>query len=301
MMWNHRMFLLSGDARYMDVCERTAYNGFISGVSLSGDRFFYPNPLVYDGSAKNNSGCAGRAPWFGCACCPPNLMRKLASLTGYFYAVRGDSLYVNFFAQSEGEATIAGVPVKLVQSTDYPWNGRVLLAVSPAQPKAFTVRVRIPEWAQGRPLPSDLYGYDNPAAAAWSVQVDGKGVEAPLDKGYLAITREWSAGDFVEINLPMNVHAVHGNSRIVATRGRIAFERGPIVYCVEAVAHGFVPEDLEVSPDAKVEAEPQPHLLGGVTVLKIERGDRGGTVTAIPYYAWNNRGLAPMAVWLKRR
>jgi len=301
MMWDHRMFLLTGDARYIDLLERSCFNGVISGVSLSGDRFFYTNPCVYDGAKKNNSGSAGRVPWFGCSCCPPNLMRALAALSGYFYAVRDDALYVNFFAQSEGEATVAGTPVKLAQSTDYPWNGRVRLTVSPAQPKTFTVRVRIPEWAQGRPLPSDLYAYDDPGAAAWSVRVAGVAVTTPLAHGYLEVTREWSPGDVVEIDLPMNVHAVHGNPQIAATRDRIAFERGPVVYCVEAVDHTFVPEDLVVTPAAKVVAEPRPDLLGGVTVLNIDRGDDAPPILAIPYYAWNNRGLAPMAVWLKRR
>ena len=301
MMWNHRMFLLTGDAGYVDVLERSCFNGMISGVSLSGDRFFYTNPCAYDGVRKNNSGFAGRVPWFGCACCPPNLMRTLAALTGYFYAVRDDSLYVNFFAQSEGEVTVAGTSVQLVQSTDYPWNGRVRLTVSPRQPKTFTVRVRIPEWAQGQPVPSDLYGYDDPRPATWSVQVAGQPAAPLVEHGYATITREWHPGDVVEIDLPMNVRAVHGNPQIAATRDRIAFERGPIVYCVEAVDHSFLPENLVVPPHAKVIAEPQPSLLGGITVLKIDRGDHAEPVTAIPYYAWNNRGLAPMAVWLMRR
>ena len=301
MMWEQRMFLLTGEARYIDVLERSCFNGVISGVSLSGDRFFYTNPCVYDGAKKNNSGFAGRVPWFGCACCPPNVMRTLAALTGYFYAVRDDSLYVNFFAQSEGEARVAGTPVRLVQSTDYPWNGRVRLTVSPAQPKTFTVRVRIPGWAQGHPLPSDLYAYENPGSAAWSVRVAGRTVTGPLDKGYLAVAREWHPDDLLEIDLPMNVHAVHGNPQIAATKDRIAFERGPIVYCIEAINHAFVPEDVVVSPQAKVVAQPQPDLLGGVTVLKIEQDGDAESLTAIPYYAWNNRGLAPMAVWLKRR
>ena len=161
--------------------------------------------------------------------------------------------------------------------------------------------MRIPGWAQGRPLSSDLYAYDDPKAAAWSVRLAGKTFKAPLEQGFVAITREWRPGDVVEIDLPMSVHAVQGNPQIAATRGRIAFERGPVVYCVEAENHTFVPEDVAVSSDATVVAEARPDLLGGVTVLKIDRDDRAGPITAIPYYAWNNRGLAPMAVWLKRR
>ncbi len=299
MMWNQRMFLLTGDARYMDVVERTCFNGMISGVSLSGDRFFYTNPCVYDGAAKNNSGFAGRVPWFGCACCPPNVMRTLAALTGYFYAVRDDSVYVNFYAQSSGEAMVKGMNVKLAQETDYPWSGKVRLTVNPAEPATFTVRVRIPDWAQGRPLPSDLYGYDEARPATWSVRAAGGPAATTLENGYVAIRREWRAGDSVEIDLPMTVRRVHADERVAATRGRVALERGPLVYCVESVDRDFVPESLVISAGEKVEPQERPGLLGGVTVLAIEKPGRS-PITAIPYYAWNNRGLAPMAVWLKR-
>jgi DUF1680 family protein len=296
MMWNHRMFLLTGEAKYMDVFERTAYNGFLSGVSLSGDRFFYPNPLAYDGAAKNNHGFAGRAPWFGCACCPPNLMRTLASLTGYFYAVKDDSLYVNLYAQSEGEVKIAGTTVKVAQQTDYPWSGQVTLNVSPAKPTKFTVRVRVPGWVQARAVPSDLYCYDNLEEGAWRIGVKGTQIDDnPGKDGYVAITREWSKGDVVEIGFAMNARVVHGNAKIAATQGRVAFERGPIVYCVEGVDQKL-PESALKAP-LKISTEAMPAVLGGVTELKIESAG-GGAITAIPYFAWDNRGLAPMAVWL---
>jgi DUF1680 family protein len=310
MMWAHRMFLLSGDAKYLDVFERTAYNGFLSGVSVSGDRFFYPNPLAYDGQKKNNSGHAGRVAWFGCACCPPNLMRTLASLTGYFYAVRDDALYVNFFAQSEGEAKIAGTTVKLTQATDYPWGGKVNLTITPEKPVKFTVRVRIPGWAEGRPVPSDLYSYDSAGVspgnetAKWTLTVAGEKMTATPQQGFVAITREWRAGDTIELELPLAVHAVRGHPQIAATKERVAFERGPMVYCVEDVDWAGSPAELSVPQTAKLAAESRPHLLGGLTVLTIEGAESGGKtvppLTAIPYFAWNNRGLAPMAVWLKR-
>lgn len=304
MMWNHRMFLMTGDAKYMDVFERTAYNGFISGVSASGDRFFYPNPLVYDGEAKNNSGHAGRVAWFGCACCPPNLMRTLASLTGYFYGLRGDSVYVNFYADSQAAVKVGGTPVALAQQTGYPWNGDIRLTVTPAAPATFTVRVRIPGWAQGRPVPSDLYSYaDDAAPPPWSVRVAGAAVPATLDHGYVAITREWRPGDTVDIHLPMPVHHVRGNEHIAATRGRVAFERGPVVYCLEDVNRDLSLDTLSVPARARVDAEYRPRLLGGVDALVIRgattAGRELGPVTAIPYFAWDNRGLAPMAVWLQ--
>ena len=289
MMWNHRMFLLTGEAKYMDVYERTAFNGFISGVSTTGDRFFYPNPLAYDGIAKNNHGHAGRAPWFGCACCPPNLMRTLASLSGNFYAVRDNALYVNFYAQSTGEAKVAGTKVKLVQTTDYPWSGAVQLAVSPEQPATFTVKVRIPGWSRGQPVPSDLYTYKPGPVPAWSVQVNGTRATGELQDGYMSLTREWRNGDTLELDFPMPVRTVVGHEKIEATRGQVAFERGPVVYCFE---QSDQPIPVAVPAAAKISVKAKPGLLGGLTVLEIDGA------TAIPYFAWNNRGLAPMKVWL---
>ena len=303
MMWDHRMFLLTGDSKYMDVFERTAYNGFLSGVSVSGDRFFYPNPLAYDGAVKNNHGFAGRAPWFGCACCPPNLMRTLAALSGYFYAVRDDSLYVNFYAQSEGEAKVAGTTVRLAQTTDYPWKGAVRLAVTPAAPARFALRVRIPGWAQGRPVPSDLYAYTGAAVPGWQVRVNGAVVLATPESGYVAIARDWKGGDVVELSFALPVQTVAGNEMVAATRGLVAFERGPVVYCFEDAGGKQPLAGLTISPGAKIDAAFQPELFGGVTTLRVAAGRPGAaagdvTLEAIPYFAWNNRGLAPMAVWL---
>lgn len=288
MNWNHRMFLLTGDAKYMDVLERTAFNGFMSGVSVSGDRFFYPNPLVYDGQKKNNHDHAGRAPWFGCACCPPNLMRTLASLTGYFYAVKGDALYVNFYAESEGEVEVGGTKVHLAQTTEYPWSGKVKLEVRPEKSTRFTLQMRIPGWLRGAPLPSDLYSYAPGPETECRVWLNGVPISDAAEKGFAAITREWRRGDVVEINFPMPVRTVRGNEAIAATRGQVAFDRGPLVYCFEQVDQP-IPE--AVAATARILPRVEPRLLGGVTVLDVDGA------TAIPYYAWNNRGLHPMAVW----
>ena len=292
MNWNHRMFLLTGEAKYMDVLERTAFNGFLSGVSASGDRFFYPNPLAYDGQAKNNHEHAGRAPWFGCACCPPNLMRTLAALTGYFYAVKDESLYVNFYAQSEGEVTVAGTKVKIAQKTEYPWSGRVTITVTPEKPGRFTLRLRIPGWVEGRPLPSDLYSYLPADGSGWKLAGVGAEDKYGRDGGYYFVTRNWKAGDSLQLNLEMPARRVIGNEKIAATRGQVAFERGPVVYCFEQPDQ---PIPAAVSSSSKVTAKTRPDLLGGVTVLEVDGA------TAIPYYAWNNRGLAPMTVWVPVR
>lgn len=289
MMWNHRMFLLTGDAKYMDVFERTVFNGFLSGVSVSGDRFFYTNPVVYDGQKKNNSGYAGRVAWFGCACCPPNLMRTLAALTGYFYAVRDDSLYVNFYAQSEGEAKVAGTTVKISQQTDYPWSGQITLNVSPEKPVRFTLRLRIPGWVEGRPVPSDLYSYLPADGSGWKLHGVRADDQYRREGGYYLVTREWKAGDSLRLDLEMPVRRVVGNDQIPATRGLVAFERGPVVYCFEQLDE---PIPATIPTAAKSETQVRPELLGGVTVLKV------GGATAIPYFAWDNRGLHPMTVWL---
>lgn len=288
MMWAHRMFLLTGESRYMDVFERTAFNGFLSGVSASGDRFFYPNPLVYDGAAKNNHGHAGRAPWFGCACCPPNLMRTLASLSGYFYAVKNDALYVNFYAASAGEVNIAGKKVRVTQTTDYPWSGRVKLTFAPEKPATFTLKVRVPGWAQGRPVPSDLYRYEDAKSADWSVRFGNERAVMIEADGYVWLTRQWRAGDTVEIDFALPAQRVRGHPAIAATDGQVAFERGPVVYCFER-ADQPIPASVARAP--KITPRVRTDLLGGITALEVDGA------TAVPYFAWANRGVAPMAVW----
>lgn len=312
LFWNHRMFLMTGDAKYMDVFERSLYNGVLSGVSLSGDRFFYPNPLEYDGKAANNHGHAGRAPWFGCACCPPNVLRTLASLGGYVYAVQGDRLFVNLYAEGEGAAQIRGRKIQLEQTTRYPWDGRVGLRVKPESAGTFSLCLRVPGWVEGKPLPSDLYTYDDATPAKWSLRVNGKKVKAEVEKGFAVVTREWKSGDEVTLDFPMPVRRVAGNPKIAATRGLVALERGPIVYTFEGVDNDGSVFDAVLPAAAKVKPEFRADLLGGVMVLNVTKAQRAtrkesgelttkpAKFTAIPYAVWANRGLTPMAVWLAR-
>jgi DUF1680 family protein len=312
LFWNHRMFLMTGDAKYMDVFERSLYNGVLSGVSLSGDRFFYPNPLEYDGSAKNNHGYAGRAPWFGCACCPPNVLRTLASLGDYVYATQGNKLFVNLYAEGEATATVAGNKVKLEQTTEYPWNGEIKLRVTPEKAGLFTLCLRIPGWAEGKPLPSDLYTYDDATPTKWTLKVNGKKSEVTPERGLVQLNRTWKAGDEITLDLPMPVRRVAGNPKIAATKNQVALERGPIVYAFEGVDNDGAIFDAVLPASAKITPEHRQDFLGGVTVLKISgaeraaRGDTGKLITkpakllAIPYATWANRGLTPMAVWLAR-
>lgn len=310
LFWNHRMFLMTGDAKYMDVFERSLYNGVLSGVSLSGDRFFYPNPLEYDGKSIFNHGHAGRAPWFGCACCPPNILRTIASLGGYLAAVRDDKLFVNLYASSETTAKVGATEIKLKQITDYPWSGDIKIQVSPAAPAPFTLCLRIPGWVRGQPLPSDLYNYEDPKPARWSLRVNGNLVRPAVENGVASIAREWKIGDEVALHFDLPVRRVLGHEKIAALRGLVALERGPVVYALEGTDNGGSVFDAVLPAQARIKAEHRADLLGGVTVLKIagarkasrlENGDVAASpaaLTAIPYAVWANRGLAPMAVWM---
>ena len=268
--WTHRMFLMTGDGKYMDVFERTLYNGFLSGVSLSGDRFFYPNTLEYDGKEKNNHGFAGRAPWFGCACCPPNVLRMVASLGGYAAAVQDERLYVNLYAEGEVQAKVAGHGVRLVQTTRYPWDGAVKIAVEPEAAAEFTLCLRVPGWVRGQPVPGDLYSYDDATPAAWSVKVNGAAVAVEPVDGYARLARKWQAGDVVELDLPMPVRRVAGNPLVEATRGQVALERGPVVYSFEGIDNDGAVLDVALPAAAKVTPDFRPDMLGGVSVLQID-------------------------------
>jgi hypothetical protein len=311
LFWNHRMFLMTGDAKYMDVFERSLYNGFLSGISLSGDRFFYPNPLEYDGKEVNNHGHAGRAPWFGCACCPPNVLRTMASLGGYAYAVRDADLFVNLYAQGDARAEVKGTAVKINQQTTYPWDGSIKLTIDPAKQENFTLRLRIPGWVRGKPLPSDLYTYDDPTPAACTVKVNGEVLKPEMKDGYANINRAWKSGDVVELNLPMPVRRVAANPKVKALVGQVALERGPIVYTFEGIDNNGSVFDIVLPAAAKATPVFKSDLLGGVTVLEVSgarrivRSDNGliatsANLTAIPYASWNNRALSPMNVWLGR-
>jgi DUF1680 family protein len=302
--WNHRLFLLHADARYIDVMERTLYNGLISGVSLDGKTFFYPNPLESNGQHE-------RSPWFGVACCPGNMTRFLASVPGYVYAQRGDSLWVNLFMASTADIQLDnGRKVKLVQETRYPWNGSVKMTVNPDQPAKLTIHVRVPGWARNQPVPSDLYRFADRGADPAVLSVNGKRVPLKLDKGYVALDRTWRAGDIVDLQLPMPVRRVAANEQVAADRGRVALQRGPLVYAAEWPdnPNGKV-RNLMLRDTEKLTAEAQPGLLNGVTVVKGRAVslafDAQGTVTkteqpftAIPYYAWANRGKGQMMVWI---
>jgi uncharacterized protein len=293
--WNHRMFLLHGDAKYHDVLERTLYNGFLSGVSLSGDTFFYANPLASDGQWKFNVNVAAtRSPWFDCSCCPPNIARLLSSLPGYIYAHTNDTLYVNQFVSGHANINLAKVTVEVQQESNYPWDGDIKLTVNPETATHFTLAIRIPLWARNQPLPSDLYHYVDKASEQPELRINGEAVPVTIDKGYLQLTREWQKGDVVELHLPMPIRRVVSHEAVKENAGRVAIERGPLVYCAEAIDNAGHALDLTLGDNEKLEPRLEPTLLGGITVIE------GNNLTLIPYYAWSHRGEGEMAVWLKR-
>jgi len=304
-LWQQRLFLLHGEAKYADVLERVMYNGLISGVGLDGMSFFYQNPLEADGKSKLYQGQVGRSAWFEVSCCPPNITRFLPSVPGYVYAVRADSLYVNLFVADTAVAEIVGTKVTLSQETKYPWEGLVKITVSPEKEMDFSLRVRIPGWARNEPVPSDLYRFLDENDETPILAVNGGPVKIELEQGYAVLRRTWKKGDTVELFLPMPVRRVVANPAVAADAGRIAYQRGPLVYCAEGVDNGGHVLNMSALVGARFSAEFRPDLLGGIVVLKRETLNMPLVVGAssvrdvvlIPYYAWANRGPDEMRVW----
>ena len=300
---NHRLFLLHGESKYYDVLERTLYNGLISGVALDGGSFFYPNPLASNGQHQ-------RQPWFGCACCPSNISRFIPSLPGYVYAVKNRDVYVNLYMSGEASFAVEGKTVELSQHTGYPWDGNIAVVVDGNKAGAFTMKLRIPGWVDSRPVPSDLYTYVDGLKTGYSVTVNGVPAEGSLTAdGYYSIERKWKKGDRVELHLDMEPRVVRAHKEVVADRGRIAVERGPIVYCAEWPDNDFDIHGIIVNQKPRFAVTPRPDVLGGIIGIATDAqtlsyDDKGRLVTAdvrlnlIPYYAWCHRGRGNMAVWL---
>ena len=283
-LWNHRMNLLHGDAKYADVVEQVLYNGFLSGVSLQGDKFFYVNPLA-------SRGAHHRKAWYSTACCPVNVVRFLPSLPGYVYATSDDGVFVNLFVQSDATVPVKGQNVRIAQDTNYPWDGKIKLTVRPERPGPFSIFLRIPEWCDANTV---------------TLKVNGERMkELPVNNGYAPVRVIWKDGDTVDLDLPMPVKRVKAHPKVAANVSRVAIQRGPVVYALEAADNGGRVSNLSLPPDAELKPEHRPDLLGGVTVIRgksLARGERAETkpveFTAIPYYAWDHRAAGEMAVWI---
>ena len=293
---NYRLFLLHGDAKYFDVLERTLYNGLISGVSLDGGSFFYPNPL-------SSNGKYSRKPWFGCACCPSNVSRFIPSLPGYVYAVKNDQVYVNLYLSNKAELKVDKKKILLEQETGYPWNGDIRLKITQGN-QDFTMKLRIPGWVRG-----DLYSYTDNQKPAYQVAVNGQTVESDVNDGYLSIARKWKKGDVVEVHFDMIPRIVKANPKVEADHGRVAVERGPIVYCAEWPDNRFNVHSILLNQHPQFKVTDKPELLYGIRQITTDAQalsyDKAGKLvtkdvelTLIPYYAWAHRGEGDMEVWL---
>lgn len=298
-LWQYRMTLLKAQSKYADVMELALYNGMLSGISIAGDRFFYQNPL-----ASENGG--ERRKWIGLSCCPTNLARIIPQIGGLAYAQGKNQVFVNLYAAGDATMKIdGGAKLKLNQQTEYPWNGKVRLTVTPESSADFSLHLRIPGWALGRPVPGDLYRFGDTRVSAVSLKVNGRSLDAaPAADGYVRVQRSWQAGDVVELELPMPVRRVYAHENLKDAAGKVTLMRGPMVYCIEATDQpGVNLTRLTLPKESELRATHRPDLLGGVTVIQgnaMADGKTPTALTAIPYYAWQNRDKGAMTVWIQQ-
>ncbi|MEA5403779.1 beta-L-arabinofuranosidase domain-containing protein [Arcicella sp. DC2W] len=301
--WNNRMFLLHGDAKYIDVLERTLYNGLLSGISLTGDKFFYPNPLASMGQHQ-------RRTWYDCACCISNMTRFLPSVPGYAYAQNQNDLYINLFVGGDADIQLTNTKVAIHQETNYPWSGKDEFTINPAKKANFNIHIRIPGWAINQPIKGDLY-QDKSKASDFTLLLNGKPAKYTIEKGYAVINRTWVKGDKLSLDLPMDVKKIEAKDSVKADLKRFALQRGPLVYCLEGMDNADSSVlNLVVDKNATVIPNFQANLLNGIMTLEMEGSSTKRQVnsneliqtqqkvTAIPYFTWANRGSSEMEVWI---
>jgi hypothetical protein len=304
--WNQRMNLLTGDSKFIDILERSLYNGARDGLSLSGDHFFYGNPLA-------SRGQHARREWFGTACCPANIARLIASIGDYIYGYSDKGVWVNLFVGSKTNINVNNSEIGIEMQTNYPWDGNIKITVNPKSRAEFPLYVRIPGWVQGKPVPGDIYKYGDNIDTPYKVSLNGKEIPVAIEKGYAVINNKWKKGDEVQLVLPMEVRRVVAREEVEQNNDRVALQRGPLVYCVEGVDNDGQAWNLIVPENTRFTSEFNPKMLGGITTIQFEIpvinvGSDGmsiqtqnKTITAIPYYTWANRGRSEMQVWLPVR
>lgn len=290
--WNHRLHNLYGKSEYFDVIERTMYNGLISGISLDGKEFFYPNALESDGVFKSNRGSCTRQAWFDCSCCPTNLIRFVPSIPGLIYSKSKDALYVNLYASNNASFTLGKTDLQISQQTGYPWNGKVAISVNPKKESQFTIKLRVPGWARNEVLPGDLYTYKKASTQKATINLNGEALALQPEDGYFTITRNWKKGDKINLNFPMEVQEVQTNAKVATNKNKVSLEYGPIVYAVEEADNKNNFDKINVASGDNFKVKKEPNLLQGVNVIENSK------FKAIPYYSWSNRGVGKMKVWL---
>jgi DUF1680 family protein len=305
-LWNQRMNLLTGESKYMDVLERSLYNGALDGLSLTGDRFFYGNPLASTGSHS-------RSEWFGTACCPSNIARLVESVGNYVYAQSNDALLINLFIGSTGSFTLKEKKIGVKQVTKYPWDGKIEISVIPEKQTEFELCIRIPGWATNKPVPGETYSFSDNSPEKFSLSLNGIPAIFKMINGYAVVKKIWKKGDVVILDLPMPVRRIVAIEDIKENRNRVALQRGPLVYCFEHVDNGSKAMNILIPENTIFKAEFKPELMNGLVVLQADApvatvsGDGLNissvikTVTAIPYFSWANRGKGQMQVWLPKK
>jgi DUF1680 family protein len=290
--WNHRLHNQTGDVKYFDVIETTLYNGLISGLSLDGVHFFYPNALESDGEYEFNRGSCTRQSWFDCSCCPSNLIRFIPAIPGLMYSKTKDTIYTNLYAAGTADIDMDGSIITINQNTDYPWSGFVDFAISSDKKTETTIKFRVPGWARNIPLPCGLYDFVNQINEKPEIYLNGKKQDVELVDGYFRITRKWKDGDHVTLDLPMHVRLVEADEKVVDDRGKVSLQRGPLVYAIEEVDNPDNFDDISISFDDIIVVKDEDDLLEGVSTLNSQ------SYKAIPYYSWSNRGVGKMKVWI---
>lgn len=308
--WNHRMFLLHGDSKYIDILEKTLYNGLISGVGMDGKSFFYTNAMEIKHSFPHGEGA--RSGWFTCSCCPTNVTRLIPSVPGYMYAQKGKDVYANLFINGTATLTVEKKKVTIEQKNNYPWDGKLIFNIT-ASSQPFNFLVRIPGWARNEAMPSDLYTFADASDKKVTITVNGSPVQYTINKGYASINRTWKKGDVVEVHLPMEIRRVASNPKVADNIGKVSLQRGPLMYCAEWPDNFGKASNIILPAGSTFTSEFKPELLNGVTVIKSEAqavkvDTATNTVTttkqpftAIPYYAWAHRGKGEMIVWFPSR
>jgi hypothetical protein len=287
------MFLMSGDSKYIDVLERTLYNAVLPGISFEGNTFFYPNVLEFDGKDPFNQGATDRKPWFDCSCCPSNLSRFIPAVPNYIYAQKENEIFANLFVASKTKFTANKHEFQIEQETKYPWEGNVKFKISTENPVKFNFKIRVPGWAVNKPVPTDLYAYLDEQRKKVRLFINNEPADFKTVNGYISLDKSWKDGDVIELVLPMETKKVVPNENIKEIAGKVAIERGPIVYCAEQVDNpeGVVGKTINV--EARFTPKYDETLLQGVVRLESDE------LTMVPYYAWSHRGLGEMEVWFK--
>jgi uncharacterized protein len=307
--WNYRMFLLHGDSKYIDILEKSLYNGLLSGIGLDGKSFFYTNAMEIRNGFKHADYEAERSGWFECSCCPTNLTRLIPAIPGYMYAQKNNDLYVNLFISSTTQLQINNKEVKIIQQNNYPWDGHLKFLIKTSKPNAFNILLRIPGWANNQAIPSTLYKFkDNVSSTKPTLKVNGIVTDYTIENGYCKINRSWQNNDEIEFLLPMDVKKIECNAEVKNNIGKEALQRGPLIYCAEWIDNNGKASNFILPNNTTFTSQYESNLLNGVVTLKanipaiiINNNEsvttKNQSFTAIPYYSWANRGKGEMTIW----